>query len=1220
LVAKVECPGCGEPVPGDAEHCPECGVELHAGEDTIFLAGDDPGTVVLGPDGKPSSADDWPTDQLPAVEEPHPEGPVAAQPGLLDPGSVLGERYRISKRLGLGGMGAVYKARDLELERDVALKVIRPELETDEEALQRFKQEIILARGITHRNVVRIFDLGQAGGIKFISMEFIEGKDLTELIRESGPLSVDDAAVIVEQICMALDTAHQEGVVHRDLKPQNVMIDADERVVVMDFGIARSLQSSSMTQTGALLGTPDYMSPEQVKGEQADARTDIFALGIIFYELLTGKLPYSGDTPMATMFKRTQDKATPVRDRNPELPPYVSDIIHRCLEMQPHKRYQSAREILQDLAAWRGGTVHPTIGPTIRGVVRPTTTRARTRMKIGVIAGAALAVMALVVAAVAFWPRGEPATRGETAAAAPAPTADAMSLAILPFRNATGDSSLDWLTDGLAEMLRTDIGQSAMLRSVSSDRLHQILRDLRLRPGDSMEEVTLRRIAEFGNAETLVWGQFVKLGDQIRIDATVRDFERHQTTTLKAEAASEQDLLGAVAKLAEDVRGNLALSRAGRRELERQAFMPSSQSVAALRHYNEGLALVREGNNLDAVARFESSIESDPDFALAHSRLALSYLSLGRGQRAEEASRRAVELSGELPDAERFLILAENARIAGDYEQGIDAYSNLLRMHPNDPELHAALALLYEDEGSFDEARGHLDTALAADPRNLNAQLSLGRVLIKSGEVQESLAPLNQALSLAIQTDNAEAKANTLQALGIGYRRLGQVDEALDNFQESLAIKREIGDRRGTASSLSEIANLQELSGDPDAARTSYQEAIEISREIGDDYGVGRRLLNLGDLETTEGNYDEALGLTREALRIQMEIGDELNQARSLNNVGTIYDQKGEYSESLVYYQQALDLRERLGNPYDIADTLHNMAETYTAMGRYQQAQDHYLRALEQRRAAADEIGAAYELYSLGKVFEYQSRYGAALGSMEEALQIFRRLEETGGWYIESLAGYGNALSLLGRFDEARPVLDEALQLARDSGDGMLEVVVLNYLGDSFFYAGDPAAARAPYTEALEAADATQDPILIVGTQANLARLAVMEGRPREALAAIDESISEAQGRGMRYLATRCTVCRARALASTGDPSRAIEEARDALRTAEDLDSLALIAQSHHLLAGLLRDQGDAEDAARHESKAAEYLQQMRDEAGSDALLNRADLEPIAESAGPAAE
>src|SRR5436190_9544058 len=226
---------------------------------------------------------------------------------VLRSGSVLGGRYEILRQLGVGGMGAVYKARDSELDRNVALKVIRPELANQPEIVQRFKQELILARQVTHKNVIRIFDLGEADGIKFISMDYIEGQDLRSLLNQKGKFTSQEATAIIVQVCQALEAAHSEGVVHRDLKPQNIMIDAQGKVTVMDFGIAHSAEFTGMTQTGALLGTPEYMSPEQAKGLTADSRSDVFTLGLIFYELLTGKTPYKGDNALAILLKRTQE-------------------------------------------------------------------------------------------------------------------------------------------------------------------------------------------------------------------------------------------------------------------------------------------------------------------------------------------------------------------------------------------------------------------------------------------------------------------------------------------------------------------------------------------------------------------------------------------------------------------------------------------------------------------------------------------------------------------------------------------------------------------------------------------------------------------------------------------------------------------------------------------------------------------------------------------------
>ncbi len=212
---------------------------------------------------------------------------------ILETGSLLGGRYQILNILGVGGMGAVYQALDIELNRTIALKVIRPDLAGNQSIIDRFKQELILATQVTHKNVVRIYDLGEAEGMKFITMEFVEGQDLRSLIHEKTKLSAEEAVDIMQQVCRALEAAHAVGVIHRDLKPQNIMRDNNGRVVVMDFGLARTLGGDGMTQSGALVGTMEYMSPEQALAQELDQRSDIFSLGVIFYELLSRRDPVS---------------------------------------------------------------------------------------------------------------------------------------------------------------------------------------------------------------------------------------------------------------------------------------------------------------------------------------------------------------------------------------------------------------------------------------------------------------------------------------------------------------------------------------------------------------------------------------------------------------------------------------------------------------------------------------------------------------------------------------------------------------------------------------------------------------------------------------------------------------------------------------------------------------------------------------------------------------
>jgi len=274
---------------------------------------------------------------------------------LLTPGAVLGQRYEILQVLGQGGMGAVYKALDREVNRTVALKVIRPDLAGNSSIIDRFKQELVLSHQVTHKNVVRIYDIGEADGVKFITMEYIEGKDLRTLIQEKKTFPQDEAVETMVQICRALEATHGVGVIHRDLKPQNIMCDNQGRVVVMDFGLARSLESNDgMTQTGAVVGTMEYMSPEQGLGKKLDERSDLYATGLIFYELLTGKMPYKADSALASLLKRTQERAVPVSDHDSRIPRSLSNIVAKCLEPNVEHRYQRVIEIIADLEAWQG--------------------------------------------------------------------------------------------------------------------------------------------------------------------------------------------------------------------------------------------------------------------------------------------------------------------------------------------------------------------------------------------------------------------------------------------------------------------------------------------------------------------------------------------------------------------------------------------------------------------------------------------------------------------------------------------------------------------------------------------------------------------------------------------------------------------------------------------------------------------------------------------------
>jgi HAMP domain-containing protein/predicted Ser/Thr protein kinase len=283
-------------------------------------------------------------------------GAVATQVGAETvPHALFANRYEVLGTVGKGGMGVVYRARDRQLDEVVALKVVRSEvMKEDPTLLDRFKQEIKLARRITHRNILRTHDFGETAGTPYISMEYLEGVTLKDLLRNKGALPLGVGLRIAKQMCQGLEAAHQQGVVHRDIKPQNILILPESGdLKIMDFGIARVSEmeagASGLTTAGTVMGTPDYIPPEQAQGNPADFRSDIYSLGVVLYEIFTGRMPFSGDTVMAVVLSHIQKPPPPPRTLNPKIPPELEAIILRCLEKQPDRRYQSVADILKDL-------------------------------------------------------------------------------------------------------------------------------------------------------------------------------------------------------------------------------------------------------------------------------------------------------------------------------------------------------------------------------------------------------------------------------------------------------------------------------------------------------------------------------------------------------------------------------------------------------------------------------------------------------------------------------------------------------------------------------------------------------------------------------------------------------------------------------------------------------------------------------------------------------
>jgi len=1139
---------------------------------------------------------------------------------VFDVGTVLGGRYEIQQLLGMGGMGAVYKAHDLEVDRTVGLKVIRPDLAGNPAILARFKQELVLARQVTHKNIIRIYDLNEADGVKFITMEFIEGEDLRTLLTREGKLPAKEAINIMRQASSGLQAAHQEGVIHRDLKPGNIMKDASGRVVIMDFGLAKTVQSDGMTQTGMMIGTMEYMSPEQAMGAELDARSDIFTMGLIFYELLTGNIPFRAESAIASLVKRTQERAVPLSEVDPTIPPALSAIAAKCLERDRNNRYNNVQEILDDLDTFEGkrrpggsGVSHRTSvfsTPSVAG--QGQTGIAIQHAKKLPIKWIAAGVAALVLAAgTVVYVKTKPGTGGGTVATQPA----AISLAIVPFYNGSSDASLNWLSSSLSETLSTDVGQSQRVRLVSPSRLQQVLRDLHISPQSQLDLIALKRIAEFTNATNVVYGQYSKFGDQIRINATVYDLKNDRNYDLKTDVPSEKDLLGGLENLAEQVRANLSTDPDVIKELKGQAQFVLTKSVPALRAYDEALQLSRSGKEQDAVKRFEDAINQDPNFAMAYSRLAQSYQKLGFDDKAQQTSRRAVTLSENLPAREKYLIEANHAVIMNDTAKAISAYEKLTQANPDDVDSQIALAGLYRQNSKYDDARKHLARVRAADSKNLDALLLSGTVENDAGNPQAGLEFLNSAYSLAAQFGNDEAKAAIEQQMGLAYTSLNQLDEALKNFQGALELRKKLGLEKGIASSLNMIAWVQAKMGDSKQSLANFKASLAGFQKIGDKNNTAAVLLNLGAFYSNHAQYEDALKVTNDALTIYRDLADEADQALCLNNLGTIRRNMGDFQDALTYYQQAYQIREKLKLTGDMAESLYNLADANVDLGQYDTAVTQYLKAMEIRRNSNDLSGVAINSSGVGALYALQGKYGSALSALQEAVKDFQQVKDQTWVAAEAMSRYGNALSEVGRWDEGRKKIEDAIKLATDVKNDSILAQALNYLGDSYFYAGDYAAARQQYVRAMQTATKAKNREVTTRSKFDLARLDVAQRKAAGAIPALKNLVEETETVGLKSLSVQASIYLAQALIDTGKTEDAQQELDRALNRAEKLGLQVEMARAHFLLGQIMSRTGKTSQYAPQYQEAVRILESISKEPGAGRLLDRSDLKDIYQQA-----
>jgi len=604
---------------------------------------------------------------------------------LLRPGTVLGRRYEILQILGEGGMGAVYRARDREVNRMIALKVIRPELTGNSAILDRFKQELVLSHQVTHKNVVRIYDMGDADGIKFITMEYIEGQDLRSLIAQQKVFQPEEAVEMMRQVCRALEAAHAVGVIHRDLKPQNIMRDKQGRVVVMDFGLARLLDShGGMTQTGAIVGTMEYMSPEQGLGKPLDERSDLFAVGLIFYELLTGKMPYKADSALASLVKRTHERAAPVSDESASIPRALSDIVGKCLEPKVQDRYQHVAEILTDLEAWQGGRAAATL--KFRNSSQPWGQTIPWHW-----IGAVAAVLVLAFVGIML--------RGRFTKATPAAN-KSVSVLVADFTNHTGDPIFE---DTLEPMFNVALEGASFINAFSRGTAHNLAKQLP-HPSDKLDEQSARLIGLSQGLVAVVTGDLTLRGDAYKLSVEALDAKTGNTiASADITAPNKDELLLDIPKLAAPIRKALGDTTPVSAQLATSGPFTAA-SLEVVHQYSIALQQEFAGKTADSFQSFSKVAELDPNFARAYSGMSGTANDLGRQADAEKYIKLAMEHLDRMTERERFHTRGFYYLVAGNYPKCVEEYGTLVGQYPADRAAYSDLAWCYAYLRNFPKA------------------------------------------------------------------------------------------------------------------------------------------------------------------------------------------------------------------------------------------------------------------------------------------------------------------------------------------------------------------------------------------------------------------------------------------------------------------------------------------------------------------------------------
>ena len=732
----------------------------------------------------------------------------------LTTGPTFAGRYQIIEELGRGGMGRVYKVYDAKIKEKVALKLIKPEIASDKETVERFASEIKLARRIRHKNICGMYDLGEAEGAHFITMEFVAGEDLKSMIRMSGELSPTTAIHLASEICQGLVEAHRLGIIHRDLKPQNIMIDREGNPRIMDFGIARSLRGRGITGPGVMIGTPEYMSPEQVEGKESDARSDIYSLGIILYEMLTGRVPFEGDTPFAVGLKQKSEMPRDPRELNARIPEDLSRLIMKCLEKEKERRYSSAFEVLDELSRIEKG--FPAADKEV-SKPRPFTSKEITvKFNVRKILFPAMIIMAVAAAVVIFfWLRK------------PGPSLNSKLALVSIFENHTGDETLDPLGRVAAYEIAQGLSQMGIVEVVPTMSVLQSSRAINAETGVPKGADELRALAEGTGAGTLVSGAYYLIDHELQFHATVTDAaQRKLIQSLEPLKGSLDDKMGMITELRRRIMGALAMHFTNVSMSELSLKFRRPPVYEAYQEFLQGLDLF--GVDYEKSMRhFARAVELDPTFATAKLYIAVACGNLGQYEKADSLLQLIFQSRDELAPLENRLLDWYAADLKGQTREALRFAREAENLAPNNTTINYIVGYLEKDINHPRETIKVYAKMDSLDPKILYGRLASSWRISVLAEAHHMLEDYKKELEVVKRGMEYYPQWQRFRAVEArALAALGKTDEVRKVIEECLTME-STGGTQGDV--MLEAARELYVHGYRDASREVIARTIEWS-------------------------------------------------------------------------------------------------------------------------------------------------------------------------------------------------------------------------------------------------------------------------------------------------------------------------------------------------------------------------------------------------------